>query len=255
MNRLFYTSYCPHLLALLLLLTSALATTAQIFTDRPNQSESGLSMYRGDLQIESGAQVTLTGDSHSYRQWIIPSALFRYGLSDGVELRLLTQYESDHLDSGRIQGMRDLEIGCKIRLKRSENFSMVLYNHVILPTGTAELSSDAWGIRTKLCADQLLTSDQALSYNLGYEYLGSGSGNLLYTLSYGKQVNEKVGIFAEAFGQLEDMADHILSFDFGLVVATTPHGQLDLGVGIGATHRMNYLTAGYSWLIQSGSAE
>ncbi len=227
---------------------------AQVNTDRPDQSESSISLDRGDLQIEAGAQVTFTENAHSVRQWLLPTALFRYGITDGFELRVLSQYESYSRYGQTILGISDIEFGSKIQLIRGNKFNMLLLTHVVAPTGSAEMTSGEWGIRNRFCLSNDFSRNQTISYNLGYDYLGSGNGNLVYTLTYGKGVNSKVSIYAELFGQLSDMSDFELYTDAGLLVAFSDRSQFDFSFAFGITDRMNYISAGYSWLMKRGDS-
>jgi hypothetical protein len=69
------------ILVFFLAITSFGQITAQLVTDRPDQTESSSTVGKGNLQIESGIFVGFEGDNmFSTRQILLPTTLFRYGL-------------------------------------------------------------------------------------------------------------------------------------------------------------------------------
>ena len=65
-----------------------------IITDRPDQTESAVTLEKGRLQIESGILNQIQGDGNDkLKSLIIPTNLFRYGISKKVELRLVLQLD------------------------------------------------------------------------------------------------------------------------------------------------------------------
>ena len=67
----------------------------QIITDRPDQTEASSTVSKGSLQIESGILLGFNeSNSEIERQILAPTTLFRYGLTKGIEIRVLNQFES-----------------------------------------------------------------------------------------------------------------------------------------------------------------
>src|SRR5688572_11512822 len=60
-----------------------------IRADRPDQSESSFLVPKGYFQVEMGFSITDTDPGFIYTY---PSGLWKYGLTDNFELRLVTQY-------------------------------------------------------------------------------------------------------------------------------------------------------------------
>lgn len=50
----------------------------------------------------------------------------------------------------------------------------------IFPTGSKAFSNDKWGVSSILAISHTLYEKTELAYNFGYEYLGTGDGNMLY---------------------------------------------------------------------------
>ncbi len=100
-----------------------------IVTDRPDQTESSSTVPKGSFQIESGV---LFGSSKSggisIRETLAPSTLFRYGITNGIEIRLVNQFESikNRITSEKANGISDLEIGTKFQILKKENVKQEL---------------------------------------------------------------------------------------------------------------------------------
>lgn len=58
----------------------------------------------------------------SERQLLAPSALLRYGLTKGIEIRFVNQVESikNKTTSEKVNGTSDLEIGAKVQILQKE---------------------------------------------------------------------------------------------------------------------------------------
>ncbi len=62
--------------------------SAQMVTDRPDQTESSRTVPKGALQVESGMLLNFEEmEMISVRQILLPTTLFRYGITRGIELR------------------------------------------------------------------------------------------------------------------------------------------------------------------------
>ena len=80
------------LVILALFLTSV--NSQSIITDRPDQTESAITVEPGILQIESGIINQVDGDgANRFRNLIIPTNLIRYGISNRVELRMVFELD------------------------------------------------------------------------------------------------------------------------------------------------------------------
>ncbi len=94
-----------------------------------------------------------------------------------------------------------------------------------------------------------LSEKTGLGYNLGYDYFGSGRGNLTYTLAIGTSLTEKLSFFMEPFGEINDLNNLILNFDSGFTYLIKKNLQLDCSYGTGINNKMNFFSFGISWLI------
>lgn len=227
----------------------------QIVTDRPDQTEASSTVPKGSLQIESGIQSTYTENGlDKERQLLAPTTLFRYGLTKGIEIRVLNQLESvkNQTIGKESTGMSDLEIGTKIQFLKKENINteIAFLSHLILPTGSSELSNVNYGTINKLSIAHKINENANLGYNIGYNYFGTGNGDFTYTLSLAVGISEKFGIYLEPYGELTELKNYVSNFDAGVTYLLKDNLQLDFSFGTGINNKMNYISTGFSWNIK-----
>ena len=245
-----------HILLTLLFIVPYIYCDAQLITDRPDQTESSSTVPKGDLQIESGAFLSFEDVAgFASRQLLLPTNLFRLGLTRGLELRLTQQLEFLKYPGKTLEGISDMEVGFKVQLLKNENVNteIALLSHLLIPTGTEELSSGKYGNISKLCISHAITDNIGLGYNIGYQYLGEESGDLLYSLACGFGLNDKVSIYIEPYGSYNNLEEFSLNMDAGLTYLWCDQLQLDFSYGTGITDKMNYVSVGGSWLIERKS--
>ncbi|MEZ5196140.1 MAG: hypothetical protein R2764_06995 [Bacteroidales bacterium] len=96
-------------------------TVPDLVTDRPDQTESSVTVPHKSLQIETGFVFErFLNSDYTLDNWGIASTLFRYGLLKNMELRLASNYQYSELitkdsDVDTIQqGMGPILAGVKI---------------------------------------------------------------------------------------------------------------------------------------------
>lgn len=226
-----------------------------IVTDRPDQTESSSTVSRGSLQIETGVLVLYTEDDiSSSRQVLAPTNLFRYGVLKGIELRVLSEFQSlkEKKSSTILNGISDLQVGTKIALLNNEdvNTEVAFLSHVVLPTGTFGLTNNKIGTVNKFSISHVISESLGLGYNLGYNYFGEGEGDFTYSIAFGVTINNHFGIYIEPYGQFIDFNNHESSIDAGITYLVKNNIQLDFSFGTGINYNMNYLSLGCSFNIK-----
>lgn len=221
-----------------------------IITDRPDQTESAIAVEKGKLQLEAGLGFNYTLKNQvTERQILSPTSLFRYGIVKGLELRLVNQLETITINNRTVQGISDLEIGAKVELlaDSEQNIEIAFMSHFILPTGSSNLTSEKFGVINKLALAHELSENIGIGYNLGYNYFGTGSGDLVYSFSLGISLNDKVAIYVEPYGDLVEFKTWEANFDSGFTYLVNDYFQLDWSFGTGINNVMNYIAIGFSW--------
>lgn len=225
----------------------------QIVTDRPDQTESSLTVPWKSLQIESGLLTGFTGNNNSEKEFLIPTTLLRYGLTKNIEIRIVEQLEylrNIETSDGNF-GISDFEFGAKFQLLKSEtiNTEIAFISHLIIPCGTNEFSNNSFGTVNKLAVSHSINEQIGLGYNLGYDYFGSGKGDLTYSVALGIGITEKTGVYIETYGEIIEFKDPVSKFDSGITYLIKNNLQLDFSFGLGLNQKMNYFSVGCSWNI------
>jgi hypothetical protein len=222
----------------------------EIVTDRPDQTESSVTVPAQNLQFEVGVG-RISDDIE--KQYVFPTTLTRYGLTKGIELRL-----AEHLfgtknkqTSDMNLGLSDLELGTKIQIFRRDNVTteIAFISHITVPTGSDALTKNKVGTINKIAISHGLSNRLDIGYNMGYSYFGEGKGDLTYSLAIGIGFTEKFGSYVETFGGLEEFSGWISNFDTGLTYLVKQNLQIDFSFGLGINQKMNYISCGLSWNI------
>jgi len=223
----------------------------EIVTDRPDQTESSTTIPAKSFQMEMGFG---SGNNNNERLSLLPTALFRYGLSKSIELRFVEQLAcfNNNATSETEFGLSDIELGLKIQVLKKEdiNTEIAFISHVIIPTGSSELTNTNYGTINKIAISHGMNNFLDSGYNLGYNYFGTGNGDLTYSLVLGISLSDKMGVYVETFGEYSDFTEIISNFDSGFTYLVKENLQLDFSLGLGLTQKMNYFSLGFSWNIK-----
>lgn len=222
----------------------------EIVTDRPDQTESSTTVPIKSFQMEIGFG---TANYNNERLSLLPTALFRYGLSKTIELRFAEQlgFHNKNATSTTEFGLSDIELGLKIQILKKEdlNTEIAFISHLIVPTGSHELTNAKYGTINKIAISHGLNNFLDLGYNLGYNYYGTDNGDLTYSLALGISLSNRIGMYVEAFGEYSNFTEMISNFDSGFTYLVKENLQLDFSMGLGLTQKMNYYSLGFSWNI------
>jgi hypothetical protein len=194
-----------------------------------------------------------SGNYDNERLSLIPTALFRYGLFQDIELRFVEQLAGfdNQTTSEADYGLSDIELGVKIQILKKEGINSVIafITHLIIPSGSPELTNSNYGTLSKFAISHGINDFLGLGYNLGYNYFGTGNGDITYSLVLGIDITEKFGMYAEIFGQYSDLSELTSNLDGGITYLVKDNIQLDLSIGLGLNQKMNYFAFGFSWNI------
>ena len=213
-----------------------------IITDRPDQSESPYIVPVGHLQIETGFVMTqnrLNGGG-KIRAFDLATTLLRYGISEFWEFRLGASYRVQQLAGAAvtriIRGINGLMVGGKLHLREGEGRfpQTALIVSLNLPVGPDELVPEHLTFRTLLAFTSSITETFSLSYNVGAEQVGRNF-TYFFTASFGMTVSDRLGAFAEVYGNRSTGAPAEFHFDTGLTHLLSPAIQLDTSAGFSFT--------------------
>jgi len=233
----------------------------QMITDRPDATESPVTVPKGNLQIETGGFYTsfdennLKTETYGYN-----TTLLRYGVFDNFEFRLGWNFEETRFSfNGQganevLSGFSPLLVGMKVEIADEDGWKpqIGLLGHLYLPfTAGSDYRPETTGADFRFSFSNTISEKSSLSYNVGAAW-GNDSPELvyIYTLSYGYAIAKKVGLYAEVYGDFpeDSTANHL--WDAGVTYLLKPNLQLDATVGSSFTNGQDVLlSAGVSFRI------
>jgi hypothetical protein len=231
----------------------ASALADDMVTDRPDFTESAVTVPRRRVQLEAG--VTLSSSGNDF-ELALGEALVRIGLHPALELRLaipsyLLRFDGDvaHIFdvSHRVaEGFAEPGLGAKLQLLRGgEGFSFARPDLALIVGATAPplddaLGDDAWSGEAKLCAAWSPPGRYGYAVNLNAEHseVGGGEGTGSASASIGIEIAETIGAYVEWFGfrSLARAEASTQWADGGLTWAPVEDLQFDVRYGV-ALHR------------------
>ncbi len=224
-----------------------------IVTDRPDQTETPTLVPKGMVQIETGFEYDkIDGNASSA---LSPTVLFKYGVNENFELRLITEYETDKTGDEKLSGLNPVLIGAKITLCDEKGIipKTAFLGHLLLPDlASKDFKADYYATEFRLTMQHTLSDKIDLGYNLGAQWDGfSPEPTFIYTLTTGFELSEKTSIFAEIYGfaPQHDKADH--RFDTGLTYLISDNMAVDFSGGFGITDNAPdyFVSGGFSFRI------
>ncbi|MFA7419516.1 MAG: transporter [Melioribacteraceae bacterium] len=219
------------------------STMPDLITDRPDVTESAVAVPLGSFQVETGfsfqqQKVNEFGEILENRSVSLFSTLFRYGVFSNLEFRFGGGYFSNKSTLGQyassVHGINDLMVGSKFVLRNQEVFltNFAVLFEVTLPFGAEELKPEKFEPKFMLLGEQEINEFSALAGNVGVEYSSDLNKYLAdYSLSLGLDLSDRIGLFAEIFGQTSNGLTPDNFFDCGITYLQTENLQVDFSIG------------------------
>lgn len=241
---------------LLIMSATGLRAQGQIITDRPDQTEASSTIPAGYFQVEAGTLFMheQINAQQEVRTSALPNALFRIGVVERFELRVVVQPELvrnyiNDIELTRDFGIADLQAGFKVQFCEEDGWlpEIGFLSHVVFPTGTESFTNFSYGTINKLAFTHTLNEKHSIAYNIGYDYFGQGNGDLFYSLAWGISIGEKTGLYIEPYGFYQNFETWVVNADAGFTYLLSDNVQLDYSFGIGVNNLMNYQSFGVSF--------
>ena len=222
-----------------------------IQADRPDQTETPSIVPKGMFQVETG--FTLQKNEANSKTFSLPSTLWKYGVNENFELRLITEFVTEEINNTKSSGFTPVYIGFKVKLAEEKGIipKTSFIAHISLPNVASTIyKTDYNATEFRFTMQHTLSKKVSLSYNLGSEWDGfTAEPTFVYTLTTGYSITEKLGSYVEVFGfaPQKEKANH--NFDCGLTYLINNNFMLDLSSGIGITSNApdNYIAFGFSF--------
>lgn len=214
-----------------------------LVTDRPDKTESAIVVPINSYQIETGfvfhkQKFVENNNEVENENLIFASTLFRYGVTENIELRFGGEYlsgKSTVLHSTKfIDGIQGLFLGSKMQLQKDEKIisDAAIIARIDLPFGNLNLRPDRFEPSLILSLAQNINENFSLGVNFGlFDNSKIDQYTYFYSTSLGISLTEKIGLFIELYGDIFKNLSPVHNFDFGITYLHLPNLQLDFSTG------------------------
>ena len=233
--------------------------TPPLSTDRPDQTETPYVVPLHLFQIETGIvmQIDKPIEDVSVTTNKFATSLLRYGLVEGIELRLSGAYLQEQIQYAGFtennSGLEGFNLGAKFHLSDEEGImpQTGIIASVIIPLGDKYFTGDEFVPGFTFAAEHTLTNWASISYNLGANVRKNQNSLYRYSLAVGFQPLKKIGIFAEIFGIMKKTSTPAHVINFGMTYLVIRNIQLDTAYGLAITDIAadSFFSFGLSWRI------
>jgi hypothetical protein len=232
-----------------------------LVTDRPDATEASSTVGKGVFQIETGGfYESFEENNIKLETFTYNTMLLRYGLLERLEFRVgwdfvegITKVDGNKLDNVT-SGFSPLLLGVKIDITEEKGalpeIALLLHTNHLFFAGN-DFKSASVGTDFRFSLSHTLSERSSLGYNIGMSWDGDTTRETyLYTIAYGYSFNDKIGAYAELYGEIPGglkfshfwnagftyLASKDLQFDayFG---SSLTEGQ-DILLGLGASFRV-----------------
>ena len=219
--------------------------------DRPDQTECPFITPHKYIQVENG--FTFETIDQNQKTYNYPSTLWKYGVNEKFELRLITELTLEKTKENSSNGFSPLTIGFKTSLFEEKGFipKTSFIGHVTTSKiGSNEFQTKYIAPSFRFTMQHTLSEKISFAYNLGSEWNGENAEHsYIYTLTTGFSFTDEIGFYTELYGFIptENMADH--RFDCGLTYLINNDFMADISGGFGLTENapQNYISLGLSY--------
>lgn len=233
-----------------------------LITDRPDQTESSITVPKNTLQIETGfVYENFKRDDVEFKNWGIGTTLLRYGVWDNFELRLGNYYqlssaysESFNIDTVQ-QGIGPIVVGFKVYVVEEKGFRpeiSIMADLTLNKVGKVDYRPSYTYSSIKILASHTLSDFFSLGYNFGYGNNGEDArGFFVYSAVLGMGISDRIGAFAEIYGTSANGDSPLTRVDGGFTYLVRNNLQLDVsgGTGLDSGIKMYFVSLGLTWRI------
>lgn len=219
--------------------------------DRPDQTECPFITSKNYIQFENGFNFERINSTETV--YTHPSTLWKFGVTEKFELRLITQFVSQKTNHKTTTGLLPISIGFKTTILEEKGLlpkTSFIGNVTTSNWGSKNFSKDYVAPAFRFAMQHTLSENVSLAYNLGAEWDGENPDQTyIYTLATGVNLTEKLGCYGEVFGFLPKNGKASHSVDAGLTYLINNDLMADIsgGFGITDTAPKNYLSLGISY--------
>lgn len=228
-------------------------TTEPIQADRPDQTETPAIVPKGMFQTETG--FTFQKNDAFSKSNSLPSTLWKYGVNENFELRLITEFLSEEINNEKLNGLTPIYVGFKVKLTEEKGIipKTSFIAHIGLPNAASKrYKTDYFAPEFRFVMQHTLSEKMSFSYNLGAEWDGfTVESTFIYTYAIGYSISDKLGSYIEIFGFIPQNTKSNHSIDGGITYLINNNFMVDLSSGFGISKNAPdcYWALGFSFRI------
>lgn len=221
--------------------TDTLMMMEPIQTDRPDHTETPFLVPKGYFQMEHGFSIEDTDPDLAGFVYSYPSSLWKYGVNENFEIRLITEYITRTAPEPDINGFLPIAVGFKTKLAEQHGIlpKISFLGHLTFPgIVTEDLETTYFAPDLRLAFSHGISDFFSVSYNVGVEWDGENAEpDFLYSLSTGFALTDRLGLYLEGYGSTPQREDDPIELraDAGLTYLIGNDFLLDVSAGKGLT--------------------
>ena len=221
-----------------------------IQTDRPDQTECPFIVPKNHFQMESGFNYEKVNIDE--QNFFYPSTLWKFGINNNLELRLITELNSNKFNEVITTGVNPVKIGFKTNLwKQKGVFPLTSFiGHLSIPnSATNQFKTSFVAPDFRFTMQHTLNNTISIAYNLGAEWDGENANpSYIYTLTSGFSLTNKIGIYFELYGFTHNKKQNEHRADGGITYNLRKNILLDVSGGFGLSKNApnHYVSLGFS---------
>ena len=224
-----------------------------IATDRPDQTETPSIVPMHMLQVETGFSYEQSDKNSS--SLIAPTVLWKYGVNENFELRLITTVTTLNDSIGNKTGLNPVAAGFKVGL--SEEIGIFPKTSFIGHLSVPDWASNNFKVYNYAASFRFTMQHTwhdklSLGYNIGAAWDGeSPQATFLYTMTTSYAITAILGAYIEIYGFAPENATSFHSIDGGVTYLLSNNAMIDLSAGFGVTENAPdyFVSAGFSFRI------
>lgn len=226
------------ILLLIIIASCALnAQTASLEADRPDQTETPSIVPMEMIQVESGFSFEKIDTENTV--FALPSTLWKYSISQKIELRLITKWILEQSENQKQNGLLPIALGFKVNLFEEKGWlpKTSLISHVSIKNwSSSKYKYNYYVPDFRFTMQHHLSEKMTLGYNIGAAWDGfTKQSTGIYTLTTGYAITQKVGAYIEVFGYAPQNETAYHNFDGGFTYLINDNFMVDLSSGFGLT--------------------
>ncbi len=183
----------------------------------------------------------------------MPTILWKYGISQNIELRLITEVNFVKSFDNKITGFVPAIVGFKISVSEEKGFipATGFIGHLTLPNAaSSNFKATYFAPSFRFNMQHTLSNKFTLAYNLGAEWNGESSEpTFIYTLTSGMGITEKLGAYMEIYGFAPQYQINDHRADGGFTYLISKDIMVDISGGFGFTKQSpnSFFALGFSY--------